>query len=275
MGRFVYGDELNNELIKLVQRANKFLFFVSPYIKLSKRLKDELKAINHVESLNVMVLFGKNRDDVAKSLPYEDLTFFQKFPNVDIRYEPQLHAKYYGNESTSILTSMNLYDYSIKNNIESGTVYDDRFDFGRKPGSAAFDYFQKVFENAERVYSQCIEVKSSFAGLRKQYGGIRTLGDQVDQYYGGGTNYATYRNTSSSGMSPQYQEVGYCIRTGEKIAFDVYRPLSDAAYRTWSSFGNADYPENYCHYSGERSNGQTCYNKPVLQKYWKLARVHT
>src|SRR5690606_23082499 len=37
-----------------------------------------------------------------------------------IRYNARLHAKFYLNENHFIMTSMNLYDYSLSNNIESG-----------------------------------------------------------------------------------------------------------------------------------------------------------
>jgi len=269
MGRFVYGNALNDELDKLIKGANKFLFLVSPYIKLHDRLKDELRKLPHKESLSLMLLFGKNEDNVARSLKLEHLEFFKKeFPNVEIRHEPRLHAKYYANDSTSILTSMNLYDFSMINNIESGTVYDDRFNIGKKTGRVAYDYFLEVFDGATLLYHQSIDVKSSLGGLRKRYGSIRIMEDNLHRYYGGGTS-RRYTNTTRT-----YQQNGYCIRTGQTIPFNIERPLSSEAYRTWSSFSNPDYPEDYCHYSGEASYGKTSYNRPVLQQYWRIARNH-
>ncbi len=52
----------------------------------------------------------------------DDFNFFKEFPNIQIRYERRLHAKYYSNESSAILTSMNLYTYSQDNNIEAGVL---------------------------------------------------------------------------------------------------------------------------------------------------------
>ena len=57
-----------------------------------------------------------------KVTPGEVSKFFKEFPNIQIRYEKKLHAKYYSNESAAILTSMNLYSYSQDNNIEAGVL---------------------------------------------------------------------------------------------------------------------------------------------------------
>lgn len=45
-----------------------------------------------------------------------------KFPNIEIRYNERLHAKFYQNDSHFIMTSMNLYDYSLAKNIEVGII---------------------------------------------------------------------------------------------------------------------------------------------------------
>ncbi|HNG44142.1 MAG TPA: hypothetical protein PK203_20670, partial [Cyclobacteriaceae bacterium] len=69
--------------------------------------------------------------------------------------------------------------------------------------------------------------------------------------------------------------MGHCIRTGVQIPFNLERPLSYDAYLTWSQFSNGDYPEKYCHFSGEPSNGETSFNYPILKKNWQRAKeVH-
>ena len=61
---------------------------------------------------------------------------------------------------------------------------------------------------------------------------------------------------------------GFCIRTGVNIPFDISNPFSKEAYKSWSQFKNETYPEKFCHYSGEKSNGETCFKTPVLRKYY-------
>ena len=66
--------------------------------------------------------------------------------------------------------------------------------------------------------------------------------------------------------------VGYCIRTGNKIPFNLAKPMSYEAFTIWNQFGDPNYEENFCHFSGEPSYGETCYSKPILGKNWKKAK---
>lgn len=67
---------------------------------------------------------------------------------------------------------------------------------------------------------------------------------------------------------------GYCIRTGVEIPFDIEKPMCYEAYKSWNKYGDPDYPEKYCHFSGEKSNGETSVNKPILKKNWKKAKQY-
>jgi hypothetical protein len=44
------------------------------------------------------------------------------------------------------------------------------------------------------------------------------------------------------------------------------------AFKSWSQFSNKDYPEQFCHYSGEPSDGETSVKRPILRKNWKKAQ---
>ena len=68
---------------------------------------------------------------------------------------------------------------------------------------------------------------------------------------------------------------GYCIRTGRKIPFNLDKPLSPEAFKIWAQFENIFYRENFCHFSGEDSYGETCFINPVLGENWRKAmRIH-
>ena len=43
MAEFIYGTELNLALEDMISGAKEYLWFISPYIKLHDRIKDELK----------------------------------------------------------------------------------------------------------------------------------------------------------------------------------------------------------------------------------------
>jgi hypothetical protein len=116
----LYDLQLNAELEKLIQNAKKHLFLVSPYIDLDPKIKDALRT--HIDKVDfkLSILFGKADGEYCTSLKKDSFEFFSSFPNIDIRYNERLHAKYYENDFNYIITSMNLYNYSLANNIEIG-----------------------------------------------------------------------------------------------------------------------------------------------------------
>jgi hypothetical protein len=65
---------------------------------------------------------------------------------------------------------------------------------------------------------------------------------------------------------------GYCIRCGENIRFNINKPLCPNCFLSWDEWGNIDYPENFCHFSGEESEGETCFAFPIVNKNWKKAK---
>ena len=80
------------------------------------------------------------------------------------------------------------------------------------------------------------------------------------------------REKSQESEKQNQMPQGFCIRTGQSIPFDVMRPLSGAAFNSWAQFGDGDYPEAFCHFTGEPSYGDTSYHRPILQKNWRKAK---
>jgi RNA polymerase-binding transcription factor DksA len=219
----------------------------------------------------------------------DDFNFFKEFPNIQIRYEKRLHAKYYASESAAILTSMNLYSYSQDNNIEAGVLTkvtllgdlassfmtNDTFD------NQAWNYFGRVIEQSELLFQKTPQYESAMMGLTKNYKESKVEIDKLSEFFAdrakfeSGNRKDTYEKKKVE-STPQTQtksiETGYCIRTGKQIPFNQKRPLSDEAYQSWAKFSKEDYPEKFCHFSGEPSNGETTFAKPILRKHWKKAK---
>jgi phosphatidylserine/phosphatidylglycerophosphate/cardiolipin synthase-like enzyme len=65
---------------------------------------------------------------------------------------------------------------------------------------------------------------------------------------------------------------GYCIRSGEEVPFNLKKPFSDKDFKSWNRHKNEEYKEKYCHFSGEESNGQTTFSRPILKKNWAKAK---
>ncbi len=67
-------------------------------------------------------------------------------------------------------------------------------------------------------------------------------------------------------------ETGFCIRTGIPIPFNIEKPLCYEAFKSWNKYGDPDYEEKFCHFSGEPTYGATSVSRPVLNKNWKKAK---
>ena len=285
MAKFLEGNDLNAELDKLILTADSFIALISPYIKLHERYKSSL--LTHVSNpkFELVVVFGKNEQDISKSIRKEDFAFLGQFPNLQIKYEPRLHAKFYANDSSAILTSMNLYDFSQNNNIEAGVLTESSL-LGGLAGSitgmesldrSAANYFERVVTQAELVYAKEPIYESGALGLTKKFKGSRVVVDKLSARLG--IEQKAYSVEKAKGTinaqfdSKKVNRIGYCIRTGREIPFDPKRPLSDEAYKSWNRFKNPDYAEKFCHYSGELSNGETSVSKPILRKNWNAAKA--
>ena len=112
MAIFITGNELNHKLDRIFEDAHGQIILISPYIKFHERLKSSLLSKKDNDKVEIIIVFGKNEEDMSRSMRLEDFNFFKEFPNIQILYERRLHAKYYANEASAILTSMNLYSYS-------------------------------------------------------------------------------------------------------------------------------------------------------------------
>jgi hypothetical protein len=292
MAKFLTGNELNAELEKTFEKATDLLILISPYIKLHDRFMSTLKTKQNSHKMQIIIVFGKNEDDLTRSMKYEDFNFFKEFPNIEIRYEKRLHAKYYANESSAILTSMNLYSFSQDNNIEAGVLTkasilgnlasnimnnvtgEDSFD------NQAWTYFKRVIDQSELLFHKTPQYESQTFGLTKKYKESKIEVDKLTDFFSGKSNSSSRKDANERNKVATFQRIqenkggtGYCIRTGKEIPFNAERPFTDEAFRSWSQFKNDEYPEKYCHFSGEPSNGETSKARPILRKNWNKAKA--
>jgi len=293
MSKFITGQELENAIYNIIWEAKETLLIVSPFIKLDKYFRELFDRHIENQKLHIIIVFGKNEGDVKKSLAKEDFEYFKKFINISIIHIPNLHAKYYGNESQGVITSINLHDYSFKNNIEFG-VFDQTILFNTLSSiveKQAWVTCKELADNGDVVFiSRPVYQKKLFL---KTLMNSKKLEDNTESYYK--LNSRAIKTTkklpdyplelefgATSEIRPERHEVeskksssetktkthspsGYCIRTGKPIPFNPYAPFCYEAYQSWAQWGNADYPENFCHKTGQPSNGKTSKNNPILK----------
>jgi hypothetical protein len=154
-----------------------------------------------------------------------------------------LHAKCYLNEAEAIITSMNLYEFSQQNNNEMGIYISKTQD----P-----DLYNSTFEEVQRLLTISEEIRVT---VKKVTADTPAKAESKSQ------NLKTYDHQN-----------GFCIRTGVSIPFDIEKPMCYEAFKSWSKYGDPNYPEKYCHFSGEISNGDTSISRPILKKNWKKAK---
>ena len=263
MSRFLNHKSLANELFSLFEEAKEGITIVSPFIKLHPDIKKILKTKMADDEFYIQIMYGKNEGELSKSLSVDDLEFFKEFQNVGIFYQENLHAKYYANENKSILSSINLHESSMNNNIEVGVLLERKlFGFGgdSSQDSEVFDYFNKIIDKSQSIFIKEVKKKKVFLGLIEKNIGTQVIEDNRKK--------APQDNSTKSNTE---KRIGFCIRTGKEIPFNPKSPFSNEAYKSWSTYKKDDYPEKYCHFSGEPSNGETSMAKPILKKNWSKA----
>jgi phosphatidylserine/phosphatidylglycerophosphate/cardiolipin synthase-like enzyme len=175
------------------------------------------------------------------------MKFLQGLRFVILKYNEDLHAKCYLNDDKMIITSLNLYEFSMANNKEMGVIIDKN-----DPADT------QVFEDALKEVDFIIQTSQSFELIAPK------------------PNYSHQTENRSkpekSNSSQSYGSHGYCIRSGVSIPFNIEKPLSYESFKKWAEYGDVDYPEKFCHFSGEKSNGETSVSKPILKKNWKAAK---
>ena len=105
------------------------------------------------------------------------------FPNITIVYIPELHGKYYANEKQSVITSMNLMDYSLVNNVEFGVLAEKALtDLVNKNNffETSKNTIMSVLDSGYTIFAKRPNYNKKFLGLAKDYVGSTIHLDLVD-----------------------------------------------------------------------------------------------
>src|SRR5690606_3459141 len=117
MAKFINTRKAVSEIEDLIKNAEDKLTLVSPYLKLSKDFKELLRHRNNKAKVTT-VIFGK------QELNTDEMKILQELRFIDLRYNEDLHAKCYFNHDKMVITSLNLYQFSMANNKEMGVLID-------------------------------------------------------------------------------------------------------------------------------------------------------
>ena len=237
MAKFLDTTGVSHYLQQLINKANDKLVLVSPYLKINARIKQSLDD-KDLMKIDIRIVYGKN------DLHPDENNWLKSKQNIRSYFCKDLHAKCYLNENEDILTSMNLYEFSQVNNNEMG-IYIER--------SSDPDLYKDIYNEVQRLIRTSDEIVVSVEKAKKEAAPA----------------------AKSEPQATVSKKNGFCIRTGVEIPFSVEKPMSYEAYKIWSKYSDSEYPEKFCHFSGEPSNGDTSVSRPILKKNWKKAKeVH-
>lgn len=143
MARFLNTRKAVSEIEDLIRDADQRLILISPYLKLSKDFKELLTYRNSKDKITT-VIFGK------QELNPNEMKFLQALRFVILKYNQNLHAKCYLNDNKMIITSLNLYEFSMNNNKEMGVLIDLNDESDKELFEDAFKEIDFIDETSER-----------------------------------------------------------------------------------------------------------------------------
>jgi hypothetical protein len=100
---------------QIIARARTKLVLMSPYLQLSQTLFERLKDADR-NRVRIILVYGKS------SLSRDQERALAELKNLSLYFLENLHAKCYFNEVQMVITSMNMYEFSEKNNREMGVL---------------------------------------------------------------------------------------------------------------------------------------------------------
>ncbi|BAS31154.1 phospholipase D-like domain-containing protein [Dehalococcoides mccartyi] len=259
MAEFLTTHAVAYNIENIIINAKELLVLISPYLQLSKTFYERIRDA-HNKGVQVVIIYGKDQ------LKPEEKVQLNSLPNVDIYFCENLHAKCYFNDYSMIITSMNMFEFSEKNNREMGILIQKDTDivvFNKALGEvkSIIDSSQKIPltnvtpKKSSRTIDQIESKKSDSA--KKPIKMDFNLKTDLGQLFQG----------ALSSILGADKLDAYCIRCKAKIPYDARHPLCDACYPEWASYKNREYKEEFCHKCGKRS--KTSYAYPECRDCYK------
>lgn len=216
---------------ELIREADVKLILISPYLKLSKDFKELLTYRNSKDKITT-VIFGK------QELKPDEMKFLESLRFVILKFNEDLHAKCYVNDNQMIITSLNLYEFSMANNKEMGVLIDLN-----DPND------KSLYEEASKEIDYIDNTSQKFKFNINHTGEDTKISQKINKIQKSNNNQ------------------GHCIRCGEGIKLNTEYPLCKKCYKSWSKYSDPAYEEKFCHICGKENKSSL--NKPVCYSCYK------
>ena len=228
MAKFLDTAGVSFYLQQLINGANEKLILISPYLKISDRLKQSITD-KDLMKIDIRLIYGKTEIELSEN------NWLKSLKSIRTSFCQNLHAKCYLNEKEAIITSMNLYDFSQVNNNEMGIYVTKAEDT---------ELYSAIYAESMRLVRISDEIKVSVTQVPKT--------EQLAK------PQVTKPSPAQSNAS------GFCIRCGAEIKLNPMTPYCSNCYKAWKKFSNEEYEEKHCHICGKENKSTlvkpTCYD---------------
>ena len=116
MSHFLNREKFNFWIPKLITQADEEVLLIVPYIQTSSTILKALQKANK-NNKRIIIVYRENK------LTDKERSKLLALDNLDLLHHPNIHCKCYYNGDLLIIGSMNLYEYSEKNNREMGGIF--------------------------------------------------------------------------------------------------------------------------------------------------------
>lgn len=230
MAKFLDTTGVSYHLQQLINQAQDTLILISPYLKITERLRQSLDDKDRMK-IDIRVVYGKNE------LQPNQINWLRSLVSIRTSFCENLHAKCYLNEHEAIVTSMNLYEFSQINNQEMGIyvtkaddpqLYDDIYNEARR--------LIRISDEVRLAAEKIVEGKQKTSAAKKE----------------------TKKQTDAKGA---------CIRCKTEIPLNPAVPYCIKCYKSWKQYENPAYQEKFCHICGKEHKATL--DKPVCYSCFK------
>ncbi len=250
MVEFLNKDKAYGEIVAIVSKATDRVVLITPYIKVPDDLLERLKYMDRKGVRIVVVCRGKDlKTEVRNEL--------KKLKSLELRFDEDLHAKCFYNESTMVITSLNLLESSERKNREMGVLLSLEKDL---------DVFKDARDEAEFIVSNA--KKDSLIGSLVR-GIVREVKSAIDST----TEDTVERPKTLKRIrtTSRTKREAYCIKCGKSIAYNKKKLYCIDCYKTSFISTNKNAREFHCHACGEKAT--TSQAKPLCTKCYAKAHL--
>ena len=228
-------DEVSGAVLDIISGAKEYVVLVSPYIGAWNHLRNEVRLARQ-RGVRLTFIF---RAGLASGDSTRRDAAWLRAEGASLYAVDGLHAKFYLNESSALLTSMNLLPSSTGNSLEVGARMSE------EEANALRQYAARLKELGKSPEEDA-PTQTDVNGRREKR--ERAVEEKR-------APYVIDKDTPKRVLGKVLGRIHgtHCIRCQALIPHNLDKPLCDKCFAKWNEWKNPDYRERYCHSCGREA----------------------